>query len=90
MKLKSILLSSVIYISSSTMASSSVREIELKSPECPEKMNKTECVYYKEGWASARDDDRQELKANVDRHSEFFEERYEPAFRKGYELYWKE
>ena len=54
-------------------------------PECPANLEKTACVYYKEGYAAGREDAKVGAKNAYQRHEDSYDSRYESAFSKGYE-----
>ena len=57
---------------------------------CPADMDKTSCVYFKEGYAAGTDDAKAKLDKSVQRHEDSYDSRYESAFSKGYEQGFKE
>ena len=60
------------------------------APSCPANMDKTECVYFKEGFAAGTDDAKAKLNNAYQRHEDSYDSRFESAFSKGYELGWKD
>ncbi len=60
------------------------------APACPSNMAKTECVYFKEGYAAGKDDANANLNNAYQRHEESYDSRFESAFSKGYEQGWKD
>jgi flagellar biosynthesis/type III secretory pathway protein FliH len=57
---------------------------------CPAELDKTACVYFKEGYAAGADDAKAKLDKSVQRHQDSYDSRYENAFSKGYEQGFKE
>ena len=55
------------------------------APACPATMDKTACVYYKEGFAAGKDDAKSGAKNAYQRHEDSYDSRYESAFSKGYD-----
>lgn len=60
------------------------------APACPASMDKTACVYYKEGYAAGQDDAKSGAKNAYQRHEDSYDSRYESAFSKGYEQGFKD
>ena len=54
------------------------------APACPADMDKTACVYFKEGYASGEADAKAGLSNAYQRHEDSYDSRYESAFAKGY------
>lgn len=61
-----------------------------EAPACPTNMAKTECVYFKEGYAVALEDAKASLSNAYQRHEDSYDSRFESAFSKGYEQGWKD
>lgn len=57
---------------------------------CPADLDKTQCVYFKEGYAAGADDKKTELSNNYRRHEDSYDSRYETAYSKGYQIGYKE
>lgn len=55
------------------------------APACPTGMDRTACVYYKEGYAAGKDDAQSGAKNAYQRHEDSYDSRFESAFAKGYE-----
>jgi hypothetical protein len=60
------------------------------SPECPASLNKNECVYFKEGYATGQDDAKASLTNAYQRHEDSYDSRFESAYSQGYEQGWKD
>ena len=54
------------------------------APTCPADMEKTACVYFKEGYATGESDAKAGLSNTYQRHEDAYDSRYESAFAKGY------
>ena len=54
------------------------------APACPADMEKTACVYFKEGFATGASDAKAGLSNTYQRHEDSYDSRYESAFAKGY------
>ena len=55
------------------------------APTCPADLDKTACVYFKEGYAAGQDDAKAGMKNAYQRHEDSYDSRFETAFAKGYE-----
>jgi len=62
----------------------------MAAANCPADMDKTSCVYFKEGYAAGADDAKAKLDKSYQRHEDSYDSRYESAFSKGYEQGFKE
>lgn len=58
--------------------------VSANAPACPADMEKTACVYFKEGFASGQSDAKAGLSNTYQRHEDSYDSRYESAFAKGY------
>ena len=54
------------------------------APACPADLDKTACVYFKEGYATGESDAKAGLSNTYQRHEDAYDSRYESAFAKGY------
>lgn len=54
------------------------------APACPADLEKTACVYYKEGYATGESDAKAGLSNTYQRHEDAYDSRYESAFARGY------
>ena len=71
----------VLFAIFTAFATSSV----MAAATCPADLDKTSCVYFKEGYAAGADDKKAAQDNNYHRHDDSFDSRYEKAFSKGYE-----
>lgn len=59
-------------------------QVQANAPACPADLDKTACVYFKEGYASGESDAKAGLSNTYQRHEDSYDSRYESAFAKGY------
>lgn len=81
MKLKTILFALFTAFATSSVMAAAV---------CPADLDKTSCVYFKEGYAAGTDDAKAKLDNSYQRHEDSYDSRYEKAFAKGYDQGFKE
>jgi outer membrane lipoprotein-sorting protein len=61
-----------------------------EAPACPANLDKTACVYFKEGYAAGMDDAKAKMNNAYQRHEDSYDSRFESAFSKGYEQGFKD
>jgi hypothetical protein len=60
------------------------------APACPANLDKTACVYFKEGYSAGMDDAKAKMNNAYQRHEDSYDARFESAFSKGYEQGFKD